>query len=774
MGRARRIFNGLYAFAAPGGPLSGGVRACLRFVFWLWLIDAGVVLASGKNLGLTRLHGLLAGLGFAALCAIPFGLLIDAIRALTGTAPDSVKPSASPGESWLARGYAWLSEPNVQLQQRRVGAVLGLFPLALLFCAIGFFVSRRVIIGMAQPHFAALTIVALHAVLAIACVALFGAARNLGTLIARALGPTRAFGWLLGSALRLLLVTAGLALALVGAVLVLFWGTFMFLPWSTILALAGASVLAFGAHVLVTRRPRLAAPEAGMLALSCVAAWVAMLMLDARGEISRRAIFDTLDGRVGYAVTLFALDFDQDGHLGMFGGGDCAPFDPNVSPSAVDVPSNGKDEDCDGADLDPKRLAIELRRDWPVPLEFPRRPSIVLITIDTFAATRMKALGYTRRVTPNLDAFAQRSTLFRYTFSQGPSTRLSFPALFTSRWDSQIKKKIEGGGSRPYTIDESEQLLAEVLSNEGYETTAVVPDQYFRKARWPSLTQGFRTVIDSPSRVTAMHNSKDVTDSALGTWQQPRKKPLFLWVHYYDAHSPHQQPRDKDIERFGTARADVYDAELRLVDREVGRLLDGLEKTPGDAPLILITGDHGIAFDPPRHTTFNYGYDLTTAVLHVPLIVHGPMIKTQVRDAIVSTMDVAPTLANLLRVRRKLPFEGASLVPELLEGKATRPERLVHEFFLPERIWENGEPLEAISLRSDRFNLISDRKNGSYELYDWRADYYENHNLADSAEYAQTLLGMKRQLALYTFRLYGSQPQSQGKPAQVSLAPPPH
>ena len=236
-------------------------------------------------------------------------------------------------------------------------------------------------------------------------------------------------------------------------------------------------------------------------------------------------------------------------------------------------------------------------------------------------------------------------------------------------------------------------------------------------------------------------------------------------MHYYDAHSPHVQPAD--IERFGSARGDVYDAELRLCDREVGRLLAGIEKTPGEAPLIMITGDHGIAFDSPRHGQFNYGYDLSTAVLHVPLIVHGPMIKPQVRDAIVSTMDIAPTLANLLRVRKRLPFEGASLLPELLEGRASRPERLVHEFFLPERIWENSEPLEAISLRSDRFNLISDRKNGSYELYDWRADYYESHNLADAAEYAQTLLGMKRQLALYTFRLYGSQQRS----AQVSLLP---
>ena len=41
---------------------------------------------------------------------------------------------------------------------------------------------------------------------------------------------------------------------------------------------------------------------------------------------------------------------------------------------------------------------------------------------------------------------------------------------------------------------------------------------------------------------------------------------------------------------------------------------------------MIVTGDHGIAFDAPRHAKFNYGYDLSSAVLHVPLIVHGPRI----------------------------------------------------------------------------------------------------------------------------------------------------
>jgi choline-sulfatase len=474
------------------------------------------------------------------------------------------------------------------------------------------------------------------------------------------------------------------------------------------------------------------------------------LLLDQHGEQSKRAVRETLGGRWGYTAALFALDFDRDGYLSVFGGGDCAPFDPRISPGAVDVPNNGRDEDCDGVDLDQKRLGVALKRDWPVPDNFPKRPPVVLITIDTFAAGHMRALGYKRVVTPKLDAWAARSAFFRYCFAQGPSTRLSFPSMFTSRWDSQIKQRLTGG--HPYPIDDSELMLAEVLAGDGYDTVAVIPDGYFKKSRWGSLTRGFRQLIDSPAHAPGSHNSAAVTDAALGALQHARKRPLFLWVHYYDAHSPHEQP--DDVPKFGKKQADVYDAELNLVDREAGRLIDGIEQQFGGQALWMVTGDHGIAFDPPRHTQFNYGYDLTTVVLHVPLIVHGPMITPQRSDAIVSTMDIAPTLTNLLQISRKLPFEGASLVPELLQGRRSRPQRMVHEFYLEERLWDHADPLELISLRTERYDLVHDRKNGTFELYDWRKDYYENRNLADAAAQKQVFVGLKQQLALFTYKLY--------------------
>src|SRR5205814_6237382 len=104
---------------------------------------------------------------------------------------------------------------------------------------------------------------------------------------------------------------------------------------------------------------------------------------------------------------------------------------------------------------------------------------------------------------------------------------------------TQIKKRIEGSGSAPYVIDDSELLLAELFAGEGYETAAVAPDRYFSKSHWSTLTAGFGEVDESPLRVRGPHNSPAVTDSAIALLKRVRKQPLFLWVHYYDAHSPH-------------------------------------------------------------------------------------------------------------------------------------------------------------------------------------------------------------------------------------------
>jgi arylsulfatase A-like enzyme len=301
-------------------------------------------------------------------------------------------------------------------------------------------------------------------------------------------------------------------------------------------------------------------------------------------------------------------------------------------------------------------------------------------------------------------------------------------------------------------MDDGEVTLAETLSQEGYEPVAVVPNRYFTRARWGSITAGFKRVIESPALSSKRHNSAEVTDAALSALSHSDKRPLFLWAHYFDAHSPHAQPKQAPV--FGSRTSDLYDAELAHVDREVGRLLDAIEQQLGGQALVIVSADHGIAFDAPRHSRFNYGYDLSTAVLHVPLVMHAAWIEPRLVDQVVSTMDIAPTVANLVRVRRHPPFEGASLLPELLRGETTRPQRLLHELYLPERLAEQEDPLEVISLRTDRYNLVHDRRIGTYELYDWRADYFELQDLADRPQHRATFLALKQQLAYLTYQMH--------------------
>ena len=728
--------------------LAGAVRACALIALSSFAIDLGGAHLRWASISHARMRGWLAGLGLALLLALVIGLVLGALRALAARG-GSGPPGG--GTSGLARAHAWLWRGAAGEQRARVATLIGASWTVLAFALASFFATREAVVEIAQPRNAAAVIVLVQLGLGAVALVLFPVMCGLADYLAR-LGALPAVGWVLRSAGRLLVAAVAVVAALMAFAAVENWSTVQYLPFQRLAATLGAPLLAY-ALVLAGRALGRAGTAVFSALFVCVAISACGALLAFRGKGDEQTgLRQTIAGQAGMGATLLALDFDRDGVLNVLGGGDCAPFDARLSPLAIDIPNDHLDQDCDGIDLDDRLLGPEPRRDYRPPKGFPKRPVIVLLTVDALAARHTGAFGYPRKLTPHLDEFARGGTLFRFAFSQGPSTRLSFPSLFTSRYDSEIAQRLVG--SHPYPIEDSELMLAELLAAEGYDTTAILSDGYFRKSRWGSLLAGFTRVIESAIGPSSAHNSKAVTDTAIAALESRRSRPLFLWAHYYDAHSPHSQP--KETETFGTTRKDLYDAELQLVDREAGRLLDYLETTFAGQAVVFVTGDHGIAFDDARHARLNYGYDLSTVVLHVPLIVRGPQIRSQIIDRIASTMDITPTIANLVRARSRPPFEGASLVPELFQGTATRLPLLMHQFFLQERRWEDADPLEQVSVRDERFSLIHDRKRGGFQLYDFRKDYYETHDLSAEPAYARDLAALRQKLALLTYRTYAA------------------
>jgi arylsulfatase A-like enzyme len=713
----------------------------LRVNTILWLSDGILLFRQRAEYPKSAAQGLFAALFLGTVLFACAGIVLQVSVALSRL----VRPDAAPVTE---RTKLWLFEGSAREHEDRIAVLLAVPAVLAVYMIATFFVSYRVILGMARPEFAGLALVGAQLLLLMAAGLALLPARGFGVLVSRGLVrvPFMRRAWQVASVIAL----AG-TIAL-GLFVWRYREPLGYLPWRPILQVVIAVVASLALGWL-SNRVRMPAAVVWPWRLAAiggmVAGAVATFSLTATTGYARRtAEHATLAGGVAYGALRVLLDRDRDGYISILGDGDCASRDPARNPGATDVPGDKIDQDCDGFDLDPSALAPRGQRNFDVPDTIPKRPPIVLLTIDAFAADRMKQLGGTRGVTPNLDRLAERSVFFSECFSQGPSTRLSFPSMFTSRWDSQIKQQLVG--KHPFPIEPSETMLADVLYTAGYDTIAVLGDSYFSERRWRGITRGFSRVVTSAIEgARPPHNGQRVTDAVLAELHAPHKRPVFIWAHYYDAHSPHVQPEDMPV--FGKERSDVYDAELMLVDREVGRVIDAIDALYKGEAMIVVTADHGIAFDAPRHEKFNYGYDLSTQVLHVPLLFHAAFLPKREVKSVVSTMDIFPTLTNLLRIPTLAPIEGTSLVPELLRGEHSRPPELMHQMYLEERLWKHEEPLERVSLRTDRFNLLQDRKTGFFELYDYLKDPHETRDLSLDPAYETNLRDLKRQLSLLVY-----------------------
>ncbi|HEY3822821.1 MAG TPA: sulfatase-like hydrolase/transferase [Polyangiaceae bacterium] len=361
-------------------------------------------------------------------------------------------------------------------------------------------------------------------------------------------------------------------------------------------------------------------------------------------------------GHVGLALARHATDHDHDGFSALFGGGDCDDSDPSRNPNAIDVPGNGIDEDCSGADTPvphkPPPVAQAPRTALPHDL------NLVLVTIDTLRID-LGFMGYSRPVSPNLDALAARSTVFDRAYSLASYTGKSLGPTLIGKYPSETFRD----GAHFDTYGPDNVFLAERLQSVGFRTMGLASHWYFKPKY--GLTQGMDVwdlsalPPESAGDIDGSVSSDLLSDAAIRLLSDPANssRRFFMWAHYFDPHANYMPHPDAPDFRPGQKMwsKPAYDGEVWFTDHHLGRLFDFIASQPwGKRTAIVVTSDHGETFD--EHGMSFHGVDLWEQLVRVPLIVYVPGVKPHHITKKRSNIDLVPTLLDLMGVAQ--PPEG--------------------------------------------------------------------------------------------------------------------
>ncbi len=366
--------------------------------------------------------------------------------------------------------------------------------------------------------------------------------------------------------------------------------------------------------------------------------------------------------------------------------------------------------------------------------------------------------------TPHIQALAEEGVLFRQAFSAAPTCSPSRAALLTGQ--CAHSSGMLGLAHRGWSLNDYSQHLVHTLRGVGYRSTLVGVQHLAQDASVIGYDEALHV-----GKPTAEH----VVPAARAFLQRPPTQPFFLSVGFAETHReyPTAAPEEGRYLRppvplpdTPQTRADMADycASARLLDEGVGAVLGALDDAGlSDTTLVICTTDHGIAFPGNKCT-------LTDRGTGVMLILRGPggWFGGRVSDALVSHVDLFPTLCDLLSIAPPPWLQGTSLMPLLRDGR-----RKVRDEVYSEVTYHAAyEPQRAVRTRQTKYIRRYDgrktpvlpncddspskdlllahgwrqRPVPTEELYDLYYDPCEAHNLAGDPEYADMLDEMRDRL----------------------------
>lgn len=363
--------------------------------------------------------------------------------------------------------------------------------------------------------------------------------------------------------------------------------------------------------------------------------------------------------------------------------------------------------------------------------------------------------------TPHLQRLAEEGVLFAQAFSAAPTCSPSRAALLTGQ--SAHASGMLGLAHRGFALNDYRQHIVHTLRDQGY-FAALFGVQHV--ARDPRVI-GYDSLW-----VESGHVDRVAPVAAAQLQQLP--EPFFASVGFFETHRPFPVP-DADtllckppalLPTTPETRQDMaaFNASARLLDTGVGQVLAALDASGlAERTLLIYTNDHGIAFPGMKCSLTDHG-------IGIALIVRGPggFAGGKVVDALVSHVDIFPTVCDLLAIERPAWLVGQSLLP-LVRGQAASvndaifAEVTYHAAYEPQRCartdrWKyirrfGARPTPVLANIDDGPSKdvllahgLASRHVDDEQLYDLVFDPVELHNLAGDPAHAATLDAMRARL----------------------------
>ena len=370
--------------------------------------------------------------------------------------------------------------------------------------------------------------------------------------------------------------------------------------------------------------------------------------------------------------------------------------------------------------------------------------------------------------TPCIQRLAQEGVLFRQAFCANPTCSPSRACLLTGQWAHSCG--MGGLVNRGWSLPHPERLLSRVLRDAGYQT----------------VQAGFQHVVKDPLEggyERILEEGDKTEERAAAFLAEEHERPFFLDVGFsathrkdrgFDPPPEGEEPTDPRYVRppgpmpdAPETREDMaaYIDAARTLDAQMGRVLGALDECGlRDDTLVVCTTDHGIAFPLMKCHLSDHG-------MGVMLIMRGPggFAGGKVVDALVSQIDLFPTICALVGMSAPEWLQGESLLP-LVNGEraAVREEVFAevnyHVCYEPQRAVRTARWKYILRLHDRARPVLPDcddslskdfmlahgwreREDPEERLYDLFYDPHETRNIVADPACAEVLAALRERLA---------------------------